>query len=97
MEGGIATEADVEMRFLCPDILTPWGISSDGEVWWLEVLVSYNLCFLNDAISKTGISRNASANVFFKQHEYTIDFFDYPNVLKPSLNLTATVSWDSYQ
>lgn len=39
----------------------------------------------------TGISRNASSNVFFKQHEYTIDFFDYATVLKPSLNFTATV------
>ncbi|XP_023373045.1 CD109 antigen [Otolemur garnettii] len=41
--------------------------------------------------SLTGISRNASSNVFFKQHEYIIEFFDYPTVLKPSLNFTATV------
>ncbi|XP_028366665.1 CD109 antigen [Phyllostomus discolor] len=41
--------------------------------------------------SLTGISRNASANVFFKQYDYTIDFFDYATVLKPSLNFTASV------
>uniref|UniRef100_A0A2I3G6Q7 CD109 molecule n=1 Tax=Nomascus leucogenys TaxID=61853 RepID=A0A2I3G6Q7_NOMLE len=41
--------------------------------------------------SVTGISRNASTNVFFKQHDYIIEFFDYTTVLKPSLNFTATV------
>ncbi|EGW06594.1 CD109 antigen isoform X1 [Cricetulus griseus] len=41
--------------------------------------------------SLTGISRNASANVFFKQYDYIIEFFDYVTVLKPSLNFTATV------
>ncbi|XP_010639505.1 CD109 antigen [Fukomys damarensis] len=41
--------------------------------------------------SLTGISRNASSNVFFKQHDYIIEFFDYVAVLKPSLNFTATV------
>ncbi|XP_050996794.1 CD109 antigen [Acomys russatus] len=41
--------------------------------------------------SLTGISRNASTNVFFKQHDYIIEFFDYATVLKPSLNFTATV------
>ncbi|XP_045699363.1 CD109 antigen [Phyllostomus hastatus] len=41
--------------------------------------------------SLTGISRNASANVFFKQYDYTIEFFDYATVLKPSLNFTASV------
>ncbi|XP_062042348.1 CD109 antigen isoform X1 [Lepus europaeus] len=41
--------------------------------------------------SLTGISRNASSNVFFKQHDYIIEFFDYAAVLKPSLNFTATV------
>uniref|UniRef100_A0A0P6J8B7 CD109 antigen n=1 Tax=Heterocephalus glaber TaxID=10181 RepID=A0A0P6J8B7_HETGA len=41
--------------------------------------------------SHTGISRNASSNVFFKQHDYIIEFFDYVTVLKPSLNFTATV------
>ncbi|XP_012327244.2 CD109 antigen [Aotus nancymaae] len=41
--------------------------------------------------SLTGISRNASTNVFFKQHDYIIEFFDYTTVLKPSLNFTATV------
>lgn len=41
--------------------------------------------------SLTGISRNANSNVFFKQHDYIIDFFDYATVLKPSLNFTATV------
>ncbi|XP_007943411.1 CD109 antigen [Orycteropus afer afer] len=41
--------------------------------------------------SLTGISRNASSNVFFKQHDYMIEFFDYAAVLKPSLNFTATV------
>ncbi|XP_054425606.1 CD109 antigen [Pteronotus mesoamericanus] len=41
--------------------------------------------------SLTGISRNASANVFFKQFDYIIDFFDYATVLKPSLNFTASV------
>lgn len=41
--------------------------------------------------SLTGISGNASSNVFFKQHDYIIEFFDYATVLKPSLNFTATV------
>lgn len=41
--------------------------------------------------SLTGISRNASANVFFKQHDYIIDLFDYATALKPSLNFTASV------
>ncbi|XP_063580933.1 CD109 antigen isoform X2 [Pongo abelii] len=41
--------------------------------------------------SVTGISRNASTNVFFKQHDYILEFFDYTTVLKPSLNFTATV------
>ncbi|XDB53570.1 hypothetical protein AB1E18_007088 [Capra hircus] len=41
--------------------------------------------------SLTGISRNVSSNVFFKQHDYIIEFFDYATVLKPSLNFTATV------
>ncbi|XP_037375872.1 CD109 antigen [Talpa occidentalis] len=41
--------------------------------------------------SLTGISRNASSNVFFKQHDYIIEFFDYTTVLRPSLNFTATV------
>ncbi|XP_059124255.1 CD109 antigen [Peromyscus eremicus] len=41
--------------------------------------------------SLTGISRNASANVFFKQYDYVIEFFDYATVLKPALNFTATV------
>uniref|UniRef100_A0A8C9PH46 CD109 antigen n=1 Tax=Spermophilus dauricus TaxID=99837 RepID=A0A8C9PH46_SPEDA len=41
--------------------------------------------------SLTGISRNASSNVFFKQHDYIIEFFDYATVLKPTLNFTATV------
>uniref|UniRef100_A0ABI7YIM6 CD109 molecule n=1 Tax=Felis catus TaxID=9685 RepID=A0ABI7YIM6_FELCA len=43
--------------------------------------------------SLTGISRNASSNVFFKQHDYIIEFFDYATVLKPSLNFTATASF----
>ncbi|KAL4676032.1 hypothetical protein H8959_010177, partial [Pygathrix nigripes] len=37
------------------------------------------------------IARNASTNVFFKQHDYIVEFFDYTTVLKPSLNFTATV------
>ncbi|XP_008065500.1 CD109 antigen [Carlito syrichta] len=41
--------------------------------------------------SLTGISRNASSNVFFKPHDYVIEFFDYTTVLKPSLNFTAMV------
>ncbi|KAM4866554.1 CD109 antigen [Thomomys bottae] len=41
--------------------------------------------------SLTGVSRNASANVFFKQHDHILEFFDYATVLKPSLNFTATV------
>ncbi|KAL4837504.1 hypothetical protein H8958_002831 [Nasalis larvatus] len=41
--------------------------------------------------SLTGIARNASTNVFFKQHDYIVEFFDYTTVLKPSLNFTATV------
>ncbi|XP_007484264.1 CD109 antigen [Monodelphis domestica] len=41
--------------------------------------------------SLTGISRNASSNVFFKANDYTIEFFDYATVLKPTLNYTATV------
>ncbi|XP_055965928.1 CD109 antigen [Sorex fumeus] len=41
--------------------------------------------------SLTGISRNASSNVFIKQHDYIIEFFDYHTALKPSLNFTANV------
>ncbi|XP_013359880.1 PREDICTED: CD109 antigen [Chinchilla lanigera] len=41
--------------------------------------------------SLTAVSRNASANVFFKQHDYIIEFFNYAAVLKPTLNFTATV------
>ncbi|XP_057593921.1 CD109 antigen isoform X2 [Hippopotamus amphibius kiboko] len=41
--------------------------------------------------SLTGISRNASSNVFFKQHDYIIEVFDYAAILKPSLNFTASV------
>nr|KAF6504284.1 CD109 molecule [Rousettus aegyptiacus] len=41
--------------------------------------------------SLTGISRNASTNVFFKPHDYIIDLFDYATALKPSLNFTASV------
>ncbi|XP_068923122.1 CD109 antigen isoform X2 [Petaurus breviceps papuanus] len=41
--------------------------------------------------SLTGISQNASSNVFFKANDYTIEFFDYATVLKPSLNYTVTV------
>lgn len=41
--------------------------------------------------SLTGISRNASSNVFFKQHDYIFEFFDHATILKPSLNFTATV------
>ncbi|XP_058422750.1 CD109 antigen [Diceros bicornis minor] len=41
--------------------------------------------------SLTGISGNASSNVFFKQHDHIIEFFDYATILKPSLNFTATV------
>ncbi|XP_028642176.1 CD109 antigen [Grammomys surdaster] len=43
--------------------------------------------------SLTGISRKASTNVFFKQHDYIIEIFDYTTVLKPSLNFTATASF----
>lgn len=25
-------------RLLCPDILTPLGSSSDGEIWWIEAV-----------------------------------------------------------
>uniref|UniRef100_G1SR15 CD109 antigen n=1 Tax=Oryctolagus cuniculus TaxID=9986 RepID=G1SR15_RABIT len=50
---------------------------------------SLNSKNLNGSI--TAISRNASSNVFFKQHDYIIEFFDYAAVLKPSLNFTATV------
>lgn len=41
--------------------------------------------------SLTGVSRKASTNVFFKQHDYIVEIFDYTTVLKPSLNFTATV------
>ncbi|XP_031202045.1 CD109 antigen [Mastomys coucha] len=41
--------------------------------------------------SLTGNSRRASANVFFKQHDYIIEIFDYTAVLKPTLNFTASV------
>lgn len=41
--------------------------------------------------SLTGTSRKASTNVFFKQHDYVIEIFDYTTVLKPTLNFTATV------
>ncbi|XP_066215114.1 CD109 antigen isoform X1 [Saccopteryx leptura] len=56
-------------------------LSSPGPVEILAVVTE----------SLTGISRNASSNVFFKQHDYIIDFSDHASVLKPSLNFTATV------
>ncbi|KAB1275760.1 CD109 antigen [Camelus dromedarius] len=62
-----------------------------NKVRFAELLVKYYFYFLKGAISQTGISRNASSNVFFKQHDYIIEFFDYATILKPSLNFTATV------
>ncbi|XP_004674106.1 PREDICTED: CD109 antigen [Condylura cristata] len=63
------------------DLSAHMHMSSPGPV---EILASVTE-------SLTGISRNASTNVFFKQHDYIIEFFDYTTVLKPSLNFTATV------
>ena len=80
-------------RLLCSDILTLWEVAQMERCGGLKLMVIYYFYCLNGAISKTGISRNASSNVFFKQHDYIIEFFDYATVLKPSLNFTATVSW----
>uniref|UniRef100_A0A8C8RNU0 CD109 antigen n=1 Tax=Pelusios castaneus TaxID=367368 RepID=A0A8C8RNU0_9SAUR len=41
--------------------------------------------------SLTGISQNASTTIFPKESDYIIEFFDYPRVLKPSLNFTAAL------
>ncbi|XP_042302267.1 CD109 antigen [Sceloporus undulatus] len=37
----------------------------------------------------TGISQNASATAFPKHHDYSVEFFEYPRVLKPSLTFMA--------
>ncbi|KAH0622086.1 hypothetical protein JD844_024050, partial [Phrynosoma platyrhinos] len=39
--------------------------------------------------SLTGISQNASATAFPKHHNYSLEFFEYPRVLKPSLTFVA--------
>ncbi|XP_030054906.1 CD109 antigen [Microcaecilia unicolor] len=39
----------------------------------------------------TGISHNGSTSVLFNEKNYTIEFSDYPEVLKPSLNFTASL------
>ncbi|XP_029451477.1 CD109 antigen isoform X2 [Rhinatrema bivittatum] len=39
--------------------------------------------------SLTGITQNGTSSVFFNEKYYTIDFYDYPDALKPSLNFTA--------
>uniref|UniRef100_A0A8C9CJG6 CD109 antigen n=1 Tax=Phocoena sinus TaxID=42100 RepID=A0A8C9CJG6_PHOSS len=49
------------------------------------------LLLLNGAISKTGISRNASSNVFFKQHDYSLNFLIMLLVLKAISQLHSTV------
>ncbi|KAB1275619.1 CD109 antigen, partial [Camelus dromedarius] len=56
--------------------------SSPGPV---EILATVTESFTGLQTWKSaGISRNASSNVFFKQHDYIIEFFDYAAVLKPS-------------
>uniref|UniRef100_G1KD46 CD109 molecule n=1 Tax=Anolis carolinensis TaxID=28377 RepID=G1KD46_ANOCA len=37
----------------------------------------------------TGISQNASATAFPKHHDYSLEFFEFPRVLKPSLTFIA--------
>nr|XP_033793757.1 CD109 antigen isoform X2 [Geotrypetes seraphini] len=39
----------------------------------------------------TGISQNGSTSVLFNDKYYTIEFSDYPEVLKPSLNFTVSL------
>ncbi|KAJ1150857.1 hypothetical protein NDU88_003645 [Pleurodeles waltl] len=39
----------------------------------------------------TGISQNTSSQIMFTEHDYVIEFSDYPAVLKPSLNFTAKI------
>ncbi|XP_061479122.1 CD109 antigen isoform X2 [Rhineura floridana] len=41
--------------------------------------------------SLTGISQNASTTIFPKHHDYSLEFSEYPVVLKPSLNFIATL------
>uniref|UniRef100_A0A803T4W8 CD109 molecule n=1 Tax=Anolis carolinensis TaxID=28377 RepID=A0A803T4W8_ANOCA len=41
----------------------------------------------------TGISQNASATAFPKHHDYSLEFFEFPRVLKPSLTFIAMVSY----
>ncbi|MEE6476482.1 hypothetical protein FKM82_011089 [Ascaphus truei] len=39
----------------------------------------------------TGISQNQTSSVYFIDKEYNIAFYDYPTVLKPMLNFTASL------
>lgn len=39
----------------------------------------------------TGISHNTSSQIMFTEHDYIIEFSDYPAVLKPSLNFTTKI------
>ncbi|KAJ7341665.1 hypothetical protein JRQ81_006104 [Phrynocephalus forsythii] len=39
----------------------------------------------------TGISQNTSASAFPKHQDYSLEFTEYPQVLKPSLNFMATL------
>ncbi|KAM9003740.1 CD109 antigen [Sarcophilus harrisii] len=78
------TFSDLEMKSVMnhgEELHYPNDKSSPGPVEIVAVVTE----------SLTGISRNASSNVFFKANDYTIEFFDYVNVLKPSLNFTVTV------
>ncbi|XP_074093432.1 CD109 antigen isoform X2 [Macrotis lagotis] len=78
------TFSDLEMKNVMDheeDLHYPNDRSSPGPV---EIIAEVTE-------SLTGISRNASSNVFLKANDYTIEFFDYATVLKPSLNFTVTV------
>ncbi|XP_036622742.1 CD109 antigen isoform X2 [Trichosurus vulpecula] len=78
------TFSDQEMKSVmnhAEELHYPSDKSSPGPVEIIAVVTE----------SLTGISRNASSNVFFKANDYTIEFFDYATVLKPSLNYTVTV------
>ncbi|XP_027708747.1 CD109 antigen isoform X1 [Vombatus ursinus] len=78
------TFSDLEMKSVmnhAEELHYPSDRSSPGPVEIIAVVTE----------SLTGISRNASSNVFFKANDYTIEFFDYATVLKPSLNYAVTV------
>uniref|UniRef100_A0A8C9E6G4 CD109 antigen n=1 Tax=Phocoena sinus TaxID=42100 RepID=A0A8C9E6G4_PHOSS len=70
-------------------------VTINGSLRWRDLVDrscgDILLLLLNGAISKTGISRNASSNVFFKQHDYSLNFLIMLLVLKAISQLHSTV------